>query len=262
MGISLLCAVKITDDEINNHGINRQTHLLRSYPSWIECEGVDEIVIVDWGSDTPVSEVLEKHDKLKIIRVNPSDCKYWSFSQAFNLAARFSSCEHFVFINADEIILDKYEISKLDRPDHTFFYEGTCWDDKRAHGVYFLYISKELFWHVNAFNEKLIGYGYDDVDIRKRLEASGARLVTPNVQIEHIPHGHSHEGRENGINYGLSKYTPWTDEDSVIDIRGMERKDGVLCCGIEEKDVITEEKMKDRQMVLVFICSVNLPWLY
>ena len=261
MGISLLCAVKASEDEIWEHDINRAKHLLRSYSSWIECEGVDEIVIVDWGSDTPVSEVLEKHDKLKIIRVNPSDCKYWSFSQAFNLAARFSTCEHLLFINADEIILDKYEISKLDKPDNTFFYEGTCWDDKRAHGVYFLYLSKELFWHVNAFNERMIGYGYDDVDMNERLQ-KWAEPVTPNVQIEHIIHRHSYEQKENSINCGLSKYMPWTDEDSVIDIMDMERKDGVLCCGIEEKDVITEEKIKDRQMVLVFIYSVNLPWLY
>tara|TARA_Y100001938_G_scaffold53953_1_gene75398 strand:- start:1051 stop:1806 length:756 start_codon:yes stop_codon:yes gene_type:complete len=251
VAISLLCGIK-----------DREEHLLRSYPSWLECEGVDEIIIVDWGSSRPISEILEKNEKLKIVRVNPSHCKYWSFSQAFNTAARFSSNEHFVFINADEIIVDKNEISELPKPDHTFFYEGTSWDNPKAHGVYFLYISKDLFWHVNAFNEKMIGYGYDDVDIRQRLSEAEARLVTPNIKIEHIEHGHSHEIRENAINYGISKYIPWTSENNIIDLRNLRREGGVLCCDIAEEDVITEDKMKDREMVLVFIYSVNLPWMY
>ncbi|SVC90567.1 uncharacterized protein METZ01_LOCUS343421, partial [marine metagenome] len=75
---------------------------MQSYKSWLSCECIDEVVIVDWGSDVPISEQLEQHDKLKIVQINREHAKYWAFSQAYNTAARFSGGDLYVVMNADE----------------------------------------------------------------------------------------------------------------------------------------------------------------
>ena len=124
--LSVLSAVK-----------NREEHLLESLPTWLDI--ADEIVVVDWGSDKPLSEneYLVKEKKVKIVQVNKNHAKHWAFSQAYNTAARFASGEFYMVMNADESIVDPLSILSLDEPTHAFCYEGTNWESEDAHGVYF-----------------------------------------------------------------------------------------------------------------------------
>ena len=229
-----MCAVK-----------NRTEHLLRSYKSWLDCDCVDEVVIVDWGSDIPISEKLEKNKKLKIVQVNKHHTRYWTFSQAYNTAARFASCDYYLIMNADEIIVSSEEICSLEPPD-TFFYEGTNWDSPSAHGVYFLYISKEIFWKVNGYHEDMIGYGYDDVDFKYRLGQAGFKPRISSVKIEHIKHESSHKTRDHKMNYIVGWSQPWSACERLIGLR-HEEKDGVIMCDIDDIDIISKQRMLHRE---------------
>ena len=233
--ISVLCGVK-----------NRSEHLLQSYKSWLSCEGVDEVVIVDWGSDTPISQELEQDEKLKIVQISPSNAKHWAFSQAYNLAARFATSDYLVLMNADEIIVDKKEISELPVPDSAFFYEGILWEDVRSQGVYFLYISKDSFWSVNGYHESLIGYGYDDIDLKKRLMNSGLTKKRADIKIEHIKHGHAHSSWENYLNTEISAYIPWSLNEKLLGIN-FQQKGNIIYCEIDEEYRITDELIANRK---------------
>lgn len=233
-GVSILCAVK-----------DREEHLLRSYKSWIECPCVDEIVIVDWGSKEPISEKLKPHKKIKVVQINPDHAKYWAFGQAYNVAARFSSCDYYLIMNADEIIVSPESVCSLEPPSD-FFYEGTSWDSPKAHGVYFVYLSKQAFWKVNGYHEEMIAYGYDDVDLRKRLIESKFKIRQSSAKIEHIKHEANYRTRDNMLNYVMSWSIPWGKDHRLI---GLEYKDdgNVVFCDIAEEDIITDDKMLDRE---------------
>jgi len=236
MSVSIISAVK-----------DRKEHLLSSYESWCACECVSEVVIVDWGSEEPISEFI-KSDKVKIIRVNPDHCKYWSFSQSYNLAARMCSADYIALMNADEVILEPDVFCCIPVPlaKDKLFYEGTLSGSEKAHGVYFLYISKRLFWEVGGFNEKLVGYGYEDVDIRNRLQKFGAEGKAVDIAIEHIKHEPSHASRENMLNYALAHAYPWNKECKHIQI-SLVGNNNLIECDIEKSDQITEEEMLERK---------------
>ena len=232
--ISLICAVK-----------DREEHLLKSYESWLDCSCVDEIVIVDWGSKEPISKKLPDNDKIKIVQVNPDHAKYWSFSQAYSTAARFSSGSYLMLMNADEIILNPEKICGLEKPSSEFYYQGTSWASKRAHGVYFLYIRKKDFWDVNGYHERIIGYGYDDVDLQRRLKLE---LRQADVEIEHIRHDVVHRTRDNMLNYKISWSDPWKKGRKLIGLQyARPVTERVINCDIREKDRITYDIMLDRE---------------
>ena len=233
--ISVLCAIK-----------NRSEHLLQSYKSWLLCEGVDEVVIVDWGSDAPISEKLERHEKLKIVQVNPAHAKYWAFSQAYNTAARFASGDLYVIMNADEILVCPESLFSLEPPSSVFYYEGTSWESKKAHGVYFLYIRADIFWTINGYHEHLIGYGYDDIDFKRRLLASGMIDKESNVKIEHIKHSTNYATWEHHLNYEISWGYPWSKTAKLIELEYTE-KDNIIHCDIAIKDRITDKRFLDRK---------------
>jgi glycosyltransferase involved in cell wall biosynthesis len=232
--ISILCGLK-----------NRSNHLLQTYKSWLACKCVDEIVIVDWGSDVPIAEELEEHEKLKIVQVNRDHAKYWAFSQAYNTAARFAVGDSYVIMNADEILVSPNSLCILERPPADFCYEGTSWESSKAHGVYFLYIRAATFWRVNGYHEKILGYGYDDVDLRRRLINEGVEIKEANVEIEHIKHEATHKSRENMLNYGISWVFPWGIEKNPIELEWT-KKDGIIYCDIDIDSRITEEEMQCR----------------
>ena len=233
--ISILSAVK-----------DRQEHLLSSVSSWIDCECVSEIIITDWGSKEPICDKLPHSDKIRIIRVNPDHCEYWSFSQAYNLSARICYSDYLLFINADEIIVDPKQLCSLERPSEDFYYEGVSWDSDKAHGVYFLYMMREMFWKVNGFNERLIGYGYDDVDIRKRLRSEGFVSKPADAKIEHIKHKAEHKSRENMVNYGISWVYPWEKDEKMIELENFNTEGNVIYCDIEKSSQITKDMMRQR----------------
>jgi len=249
--LSLLCGIKIKEDSY----VDRREHLLEALPSWYECSCVDEIVLVDWGSDIPLSEFVQKNDKIKIIRFRPEQTRCWSFSQSYNTAARFASGDTFLIMNADEVILDKELVCNLKPPkepedwsqerEDVFYYEGTSWENNAGNGAYFVYISRYDFWSVNGYHEGIIGYGYDDVDLAIRLKKKGVRREIADVKIKHIKHEPTHRSWENMVNYNIAWAYPWTLECEQIRIEHKE-VDGVIMCEIDHRDVVTEEDIRRR----------------
>ena len=45
--------------------MNRNDNLKTSLESWLEVDGVDEIIIVDWSSDTPVHQCYQMIQRVR-----------------------------------------------------------------------------------------------------------------------------------------------------------------------------------------------------
>lgn len=68
---------------------DRTAALLRVLPSWLAVHELDEIVLVDWGSPTPLQRAqLPLDARLRLVTA-PHE-REWNLARAYNLAAQFA----------------------------------------------------------------------------------------------------------------------------------------------------------------------------
>ncbi|MBT8550352.1 hypothetical protein G6731_00035 [Polynucleobacter paneuropaeus] len=172
--------------------MNRNEHLPKVLPSWIACEEITEIVIVDWSSREPVLDYLFYmnllHPKVKVLRVNNQ--QKWVLSYAFNAGFRFASCKKIVKADVDIVINPDFFKKNVLKPNSFLSGHYKIADPGQEHINGFFYIDQMDLMAVNGFNEFITTYGWDDDDIYARLSAAGVKreLIDPKT-IWHIPHG-------------------------------------------------------------------------
>lgn len=191
-GISLFSAIK-----------DRTDNLKKSLKSWLSCPEVNEIVLVDWDSRIPLSELLSEFDSSKIVLVTVPHQPKWILSKAFNLAARFTKRNKLCKVDSDYLLSQDFFANHLLRK--RTFYTGN-WkrarnaNEKHLNG--FIYLYRSDFFSVCGYNEKINTYGWEDSDLYKRL---GKRLLIRRLvnleKISHIPH----DDKQRTINQDISQ---------------------------------------------------------
>jgi glycosyltransferase involved in cell wall biosynthesis len=178
-GISLFTAVK-----------NRKEIFEDALKTWVKHKQIDEIIIVDWSSDKSLLSIINKYQNGKILLVRVKDQEKWVLSHAFNLAARLTTKDKILKIDADVKILPDFFKKHTLQPGK--FLTGN-WEKARnenethLNGNAFLY--REDFFRVNGYNEFFKTYGWDDTDFFSRLEAIGLeRLCFDFDTLHHIEH--------------------------------------------------------------------------
>jgi|GEM_PF-902982 len=166
-GISLFTAVK-----------NRENLLAEALPTWVNSPEIDEIIIVDWSSDKSLVPLIKKYQNGKIILAIVKEQEKWILSHAFNMAARLTSRDKLLKIDADVKIMpgffEKHTLKK------GIFFTG-YWaigrdeNEKHLNGNAFFY--RDDFFRVNGYNEYIKFYGWDDDDFFLRMEAAGIRRI-------------------------------------------------------------------------------------
>lgn len=184
--ISIVCAC-----------MNRSAALNLSVQSWVTHDVVQEVVIVDWSSDSPVTISAHKSlNKVNIIRIENK--KYFSLSKAYNLAVKHATGSEILKLDADYMLNpynNYFDQNKLTpgvfiTGDHRI---GTARDEhgfiRSLNGMVHLY--KKDFEMIGGYNEEFGGYGYDDEDLYNRLVDQGLSHKRINNQpccVFHIPH--------------------------------------------------------------------------
>lgn len=179
MNISVVCAV-----------MNRECRIVPCVRSWLDCNFVDQLVVVDWSSEESVADTLSRerfnHSKLKIIRVD--DEQYFSLAKAYNIAIDASDHDTIIKTDVDHILIDDEmlldDINNTDMSKEFLHgggagaaYLGFCCFDK-THNI--------------RYNESFEGYGYDDLDMYTRLTNIGVhKRCFTNIKkcVYHVPHG-------------------------------------------------------------------------
>ncbi|CAN8076244.1 unnamed protein product, partial [Agarophyton chilense] len=154
--------------------MNRQETLAKVLPSWLAVKGIDEIVIVDWGSDPPLRSIVkpEQDPRLHLYRVNKESS--WVLSRAYNLALNMSTKAHVIRTDCDyslhPSILDAHNVSNTD----SGFYSGN-WElarnENEVHLNGAMVMRRSAFWNVGGYDERIQTYGWDDEDLYTRLQA-------------------------------------------------------------------------------------------
>jgi len=179
-GVSVINAIK-----------NRNDHLEISLQTWVDNPNIDEIIIVDWSSDSPVELIVNKFKAKKqiiILRVEGEDD--WILSYAYNLAIQAASKNKILKLDADIKLTENFFQKFILKKDS--FFTGR-WelarDTNEIHLNGAIYAFREHLTKVQGYDERLTCYGWDDSDLYERLENNG--LIRKNIypdSLNHIPH--------------------------------------------------------------------------
>ena len=210
MNVSIICACK-----------NRIKPLTIALHSWLLCDEIKEIIIVDWSSDESISYLTEIDPKIKVISV--PDKEYFNQPQPLNLAASITTGDYILKFDSDHVInpywnfFDTYSIGDNSFASGFPNYEspeyvdesGKSYIDLRSmkieeiteycnqYNEYYkslvgmLFVKKENFVKCGGYNENLGEfYGFEDEELTKRLELLGLTHKKMNYDhnLFHIPH--------------------------------------------------------------------------
>ncbi len=170
--------------------MNRNRNLEIALQTWLFLP-VKEIFIVDWSCDQPLDYLLKEDYRIKVIRVDGK--KYYHHSAANNLKFKYTKTKYIMAVDADVLVNDLFfEGHEL---NENIFHRGHGHTTKGVYGTFLG--AKKWFEAIGGFNENLChGWGYEDDDMYKRLEALG-KFMAPNSfalkdikreYVIHIPH--------------------------------------------------------------------------
>ncbi len=178
--------------------MNRRDHLLATAPRVAALPWHQEHLIVDWSSTVPLRrEDLPADPRLRLLRVEGEG--RWCLCRAFNFAIARARGSRILKLDADAWPTEAFDPAsplleipgpgaaggRRERP------AGVCAFGSGPEGRkgQFL-IERRIFEAVGGFNEYLIGYGFDDKDLKARLRLHlGSELaVLPADWLGVIPH--------------------------------------------------------------------------
>jgi hypothetical protein len=202
---------------------DRESFLLQSLPTWLASPEIDEVVVVDWSSISPLEDALKPylHDTRLVIAVGSNQPR-WHLTKCCNLGLLVSTGDLILRLDSD-VLLDRRFFA--DNPIEKGSFRGGYDLKILPHppglwGVMFAF--KEDILRVNAYNERLVGYGWDDEDLFLRMATSGIdRGLIQYKHLKHLDHGPNlrlgtqSESLEvtNNRNQKLSLEFPWTSRD-------------------------------------------------
>jgi hypothetical protein len=179
-GVSIFTAVK-----------NRREMLEKTLPTWLVAKEVKEIIIVDWSSDDDPDGFISSLNSTKILLAKVPDQPKWSQTLAFNLAARLTTCNILLKMDADVSLFPDFFNNHPIKPG--IFYTGdwrTARNENEKHLNGICYLHRNEFFQVNGYNERLKTYAWDDIDLYNRLEKNGLQHAYFNPDLlYHIEHG-------------------------------------------------------------------------
>ncbi len=212
---------------------NREQHLRISLPSWLQCPEVAEVIVIDAGSRIPVSVnvLYDNIERVRVIRISPVPR-----TVALNVAIGLAETETVLRLDADYILPPFYPFFSSNALEPGVFVasgDSRTKDDWHLYGLLWAYKSDLL--KVNGYNERLVTWGYEDADLRNRLEGIGLKRRTLGWNtVIHIPHPdwtrttgvHGKTARThkelNAANKRLAEQQPWTANDHMSTIEDFQ----------------------------------------
>lgn len=190
-------APMVADVSVITACMNRNDMLVRVLPTWLEVEGVAEVIVVDWSSGDRVRDALEESfgealdPRVRVVSVQGME--HWVLSHAINLAAEVATSARLLKVDCDTEVRPGLVARHPDAEQA--FYTGS-WEQARTENELHLngimLVRRADFWAVNGFNEHMVTYGYDDTDLYLRLERRG--MVHDTIRLElavHLQHGNA-----------------------------------------------------------------------
>jgi hypothetical protein len=170
--------------------MNRNENLVKSLKTWLDLD-VDEIIIVDWSSKTPVSESIQHFSdtRIKVLRVENED--KWILTYGFNVGIRFASYSKIYKFDADISVQPNFlELNNFTKGQFVRGFWKLAIDEGLDSQVYVngsFGAYKEDLKEIGYYNELIRTYGWDDSDLYERL-ASQRGLQTKFLAFNSLVH--------------------------------------------------------------------------
>lgn len=175
--------------------MNRTDRVIQCLESWINSNVINDIILTDWSSREPIlsdreiSNFCHQYKSIKILRINNQ--KYFSLSKSYNYAIDHTKNDSILKIDIDHILVSpKFPLmlQQLSKQLKTDFY---CCEHTTLEHWGICFFSKEAFFEIGKYNERLNGWGYDDQDLYKRLSKIRKKNIIRNIPylVYHNPHG-------------------------------------------------------------------------
>jgi hypothetical protein len=173
---------------------SRDRNLSAALSTWSDLPEPDVIVVVDWGSRSPVKEILKNVSDPRLVVVR-AETAAWQNSRCHNLEFQVASqleCDRVLRVDND-VLVDPSFFSRHPVGDRAFW-AVDCHrvppevDDKRnLCGT--VMVATRHWRRVNGYNERLVQYGYEDEDFYSRLCQTGLTWRHCDIDtLDHIPH--------------------------------------------------------------------------
>lgn len=167
---------------------NRLHHLQQTLPRWV-AEGVDEIVVVDYGCPQGTGDWVEANwPQVRVVRVDddPGFCA----ARARNFGAAAVTAEWVCFIDADILV----QAGWLRWMRHNLaaggYYRAGLIDGVRGPETWGTFVLQTQVWRqIGCYDEFFVGWGGEDADLYDRLQLAGiAEREYPAAFVEAIGH--------------------------------------------------------------------------
>ena len=187
---------------------NRTASLASVLPSWLAVRGLLEVVVVDWGSEPPLSlewlltlsgtnasSNASSGPRVRLVRARWETA--WTLSRAYNLAAQFARGATLLKVDADTRLHPAVLENQTLPPSH--FGRG-CRDrapdanSRHLNGVALMRAAH--FAAVGGYDERMAHYGYDDTDLYARLQSdlNLSSICLDFRLMAHVPDDHAVRG--------------------------------------------------------------------
>lgn len=195
---------------------NRTDNLIKILPSWLQIERINQVIIVDYSSDTPISENLQiDNKKINLVRVEDKD--KFNLGQAYNIAIDYCINSTILKIDADHLCVDSSFLDYCVNPYiQSFFMHGDHEFSNNGLSGFCMFPKKYNVY----YREDLNGWGYDDLDFYQRLGQQPhpwkkneklKKVIFFDIEryVEHIEHKPQHDARCNKNNKLLCVTEPY-----------------------------------------------------
>ena len=147
--------------------MNRQHHVQATAVRVAESAHHQEHLVLDWSSREPLRrDQLPNDSRIRLERVEGES--RWNLCRAYNLAAKLAHGDVLLKLDAD------CWPEHIDTALHLKTVSDVCWFGSGSDGRLGQFLmSRAAYEAVGGFNELLVGYGFDDKDLKARLQSLG-----------------------------------------------------------------------------------------
>jgi glycosyltransferase involved in cell wall biosynthesis len=145
---------------------NRVEYLRGSLPSWLACDTIQRIIVVDFNSTTPVAEELGDlgGERVTVVRVEKEPL--WRQGRAQNVGLALAQADLVLKIDADVSIVELQSYVDTMARDPAIFYKGYS---KMGTSSGLCLAPRRKLRAVGGYHDHMSGWGGDDVDVYRRL---------------------------------------------------------------------------------------------
>lgn len=174
----------------------RLHNLKRTLPEFLK-QGNAEVIVVDYDCpDGTADYVAKAYPEARVVTV--VDKPGFNAPHARNLGAARAKGEFLVFLDADVVIAGHFveHVDRSMKPSSFALFGPSVKNSLRGSCV----ISRKDFSAIGGYDELLVGYGSEDLDIYMRLEFLGAKriLLEPTIVVDVIEQDFAERARFRG----------------------------------------------------------------